>query len=350
MNREHAPHYGLFVLEMAALCTELSRHAGLQVDASWRQSLKDSAAVLVALQDEKGNLLCFGDNDGSGILSSCLSPNRQVDAVVKLAGFCRTDPLSRPHVAVLGENWYTVCRSSDIWGHSMWTIDHAPLGYSSLAAHGHADALSIWLSVDGRPVFVEAGTFIYHSDSTWRNRFRSTAVHNTLSVESQDSSEMAGAFNWSQTRRASSRVRSLNSAEDWTVEAEHDGYLRTLGARHIRSVGRVGNGQFVIEDRLDSEQLLQAQFSLLLAPDIAATPHENGWTLNRDGYPFGTIRYFGTFTHASKRGDPESGQGWVSDCFMSRSPTTQLLINGQLGASRSLRVEISAIAPTALSA
>jgi hypothetical protein len=38
------------------------------------------------------------------------------------------------------------------------TFDHGPIGYLSIAAHGHADTLSVWLSVGGQPVIVDAGT------------------------------------------------------------------------------------------------------------------------------------------------------------------------------------------------
>ena len=30
------------------------------------------------------------------------------------------------------------------------TFDHGPVGYLSIAAHGHADTLAVWLSI-GRP-------------------------------------------------------------------------------------------------------------------------------------------------------------------------------------------------------
>jgi heparinase II/III-like protein len=342
MNREQAPHYGLFVLELAALCTELCCHAGITIDETWQKSLRNSARVLDLLQDEGGNLLCFGDNDGSGILSSCLSPNKQVNSIAELAGFSVKSDVAKPPLVVLGEEWYTVCRSNDVWGPSMWTIDHASLGYGNLAAHGHADALAIWLSVDGRPVFIESGTYIYHSDEAWRNNFRSTHMHNTLSVEGKNSSEMNGPFNWSQRSRAKCRIWSHRDSDDWVVEAEHDGYLKAFGTRHFRRLSRISDGHFLIEDSLDGTVLRQSQFTLVLAPDIESIQRDDGWILLRDGKALGDIRYFGDFVHSSERGNADSGRGWVSDIFMTRLPTTQLFINGTMGASRVLRVEISA--------
>ena len=37
------------------------------------------------------------------------------------------------------------------------TFDHGPVGYLSIAAHGHADTLAVWLSVGSQPIFVDAG-------------------------------------------------------------------------------------------------------------------------------------------------------------------------------------------------
>jgi hypothetical protein len=112
-------------------------------------------------------------------------------------------------------------------------------------------------------------------------------------------------------------------------------------------IRRSGNGHFLIEDRLECADLLDTQFSLMLAPDIESIPRKDGWFLDRDGRPLGSIRFFGEFVHTSVRGDPETGQGWFSDIFMSKAPTTQLLISGKLGHSRVLKVEVCAEASSA---
>ncbi|TIQ17227.1 heparinase II/III-family protein, partial [Mesorhizobium sp.] len=72
-----------------------------------------------------------------------------------------------------------------------------PLGYLSIAAHGHADALSLTLCVDGEPVLVDPGTWLYGSGGVWRDWFRSTPAHNTLNIEGKSQSIIAGTFNWS---------------------------------------------------------------------------------------------------------------------------------------------------------
>ena len=69
-------------------------------------------------------------------------------------------------------------------------IDHAALGFGTIAAHGHADALSFQMYVNGLPVFIDPGTYIYHCDIESRNAYRKTENHNTVCINGRDQSEM----------------------------------------------------------------------------------------------------------------------------------------------------------------
>ena len=65
-------------------------------------------------------------------------------------------------------------------------IDAGPQG-ALTAGHGHADALSIQLITDGRPILIDPGTFCYVCPE--RDRFRGTAAHNTLQVDGRDQAQ-----------------------------------------------------------------------------------------------------------------------------------------------------------------
>ena len=95
----------------------------------------------------------------------------------------------------------------------------------SLAAHGHADALSFTLGVGGEELLIDPGTYDYHRRPRWRAYFRGTSAHNTVRVDGRDQSEPGGSFLW--TRHA--QVRTLSWTGDASIDrlvAEHDGYRR----------------------------------------------------------------------------------------------------------------------------
>lgn len=74
-------------------------------------------------------------------------------------------------------------------------IDAGPQGKGT-AGHGHADALSVCLSVNGREWLADAGTFSYASAGAARDSFRGTAAHNTMQVDGLSQADPDGAFAW----------------------------------------------------------------------------------------------------------------------------------------------------------
>lgn len=115
------------------------------------------------------------------------------------------------------------------------TFDCGALGFGSIAAHGHADALSLTLRVGGRDILIDPGTFDYFTHRPWRDYFRSTRAHNTVVVNDHDQSQPLGLFNWG--RRANSRcLRFETSGNIYVVEGEHDGYSAADGVTHRRRI------------------------------------------------------------------------------------------------------------------
>src|SRR5205807_109662 len=80
--------------------------------------------------------------------------------------------------------------------------DAGPLGYRSIAAHGHADALAFTLSLGGLEFLIDPGTYAYHGGGEWRAYFRGTAAHNTLRIDGVDQSQAGGDFMWVKQARA----------------------------------------------------------------------------------------------------------------------------------------------------
>jgi hypothetical protein len=115
-------------------------------------------------------------------------------------------------------------------------FDSGPLGYLSIAAHGHADALSLLLWIDDLEFLIDPGTFAYHTQPEWRAYFRGTAAHNPITVDGQDQSLPGGNFMWTSHGNAVCTLRRVDEGGAM-LSGEHDGYRRlTDPVTHARSV------------------------------------------------------------------------------------------------------------------
>lgn len=131
--------------------------------------------------------------------------------------------------------------------------------------HAHADALSFVMSVNGTPVFVDPGTYNYTLDPEARDRFRSSSIHNCLTVDGKSSSVHGGPFSWKTA--AVSRLLEWHTDTAGTIfRGTHNGYER-LGVRHEREV-RFYNGKTTISDFVKTSASHIFEIHLILAPDI----------------------------------------------------------------------------------
>ena len=115
-------------------------------------------------------------------------------------------------------------------------FDCGELGYESIAAHGHADALSFSMRLNKVDLFVDPGTYDYFTFPEWRNYFRSTCAHNTLEIDGLDQSENLGPFMWG--FKADSECMHWDPSDiGGKVAGKHKGYARlTDPVVHSRSL------------------------------------------------------------------------------------------------------------------
>jgi len=65
-------------------------------------------------------------------------------------------------------------------------ISCGPNGQNGKGGHCHNDKLSFELCIDGEDIIVDPGTYVYTPLPEWRNKFRSTAYHNTLIIDEKE--------------------------------------------------------------------------------------------------------------------------------------------------------------------
>jgi hypothetical protein len=223
-------------------------------------------------------------------------------------------------------------------------VDAGPLGYQAIAAHGHADALSFTLSIGGREMIVDPGTFAYHTEPLWRAYFRGTSAHNTLRIDGEDQSEPGGKFMWLRKASAGCSGWRTGPGED-AFEGWHDGYRRLADpVMHVRTICFDKQASlFVIEDALQMAGAHEIELFFHFSERCRVTLGPDGCVAEQDGVRVGlrlpdmqgaSVELF--------EGSVDPIAGWVSRRFDERMPAPTLRWRATLAGNCTLRTQILA--------
>jgi len=263
VNREQAVYYQHEVVDMALLAGLIARANGAEfADAYWER-IERMMGYLAAVMDHAGNVPMIGDADdavmvrlaplrGFHLYRSLLSTGavlferpdfarkaldfddktrwllgdaaqRRFDSVLR----CQERPrrMQEAPRAFFDGGYFVLGSDLDSPREIRLLVDAGALGYLSIAAHGHADALSFTLSIAGQELLIDPGTFAYHTHQRWRDYFRGTSAHNTVRVDRLDQSVSGGAFLWLRHAQAHCEQFDVGETKD-RFRGAHDGYRR----------------------------------------------------------------------------------------------------------------------------
>src|SRR5262249_35226530 len=101
------------------------------------------------------------------------------------------------------------------------------VGTKGFGNHKHNDLLSFEYHHSGVPLIVDPGSYVYTSDFAARNRFRSTASHNTLQIDGQEQNDLKPEwiFRLFETSHAE-HVGFVETSECVEYTGRHHGYER----------------------------------------------------------------------------------------------------------------------------
>ena len=360
IGRELASDYQRFVAELgllAAVEAEAAEHP--LSTAVWQRlcAMIDSAAALVdqrlrpprqgdgddgrAVQldapepDSWASLLALGDalfgrlhwwpqvatDAASTIISSLAGTTHDIQG----------RPVARP--SRFADAGITLLRTNGDAGPEIWCrCDGGPHGYLSIAAHAHADALSVELRYGGVDILADPGTYCYHGEPAWRSYFRSTIAHNTIELGGQDQSGDGGPFLW--LRHANGQeIEVVDDGDIASWTAEHDGYLSLQPpVRHRRSVllDRASRSVDIVDEIDGGGHDLRLAFHL--GPDVQAELTESDAFLSWPGASApGTARLElpGQLRWSLHRGETDPILGWYSCGLGRRTPAFTLIGRGR---------------------
>ena len=222
-------------------------------------------------------------------------------------------------------------------------MDAAPLGYLSIAAHGHADALSFILRLNGRDVLVDTGTFSYHTHPDWRQYFMGTLAHNTIRIDRKNQALIGGPTLW--LKHYKTKVKEIISNEKYDkIVASHNGY-KTLGIQHIREfIFNKTDNTILINDLLEcvSGKEYFIEFPLHLHPDMFPEKHKNYISIvdsNRNERI--KIFYDMKFNMSIVKGQKSAIMGWYSGSFYQKKPSYMIYQTFTANSSISFKTKIT---------
>jgi len=236
--------------------------------------------------------------------------------------------------------YYILGAEFDTPGEVRAVVDAGALGYTAIAAHGHADALSFTLSVGGREFLIDPGTYAYHTQERWRQYFRGTSAHNTVRLDGRDQSEQGGNFLWLQKARAGCGLW-LSSSDKDSFEGWHDGYMRLDDpVKHRRLIELDKRARrLLIEDSLEMGEEHEVELFFHCAEDCRVDAAGEGYRLERDGIALHLQLPAGGASELY-RGSLSPLLGWVSRAFDRRQATTTIVWRAKLSTPALLRTII----------
>lgn len=241
---ERAFEYHRFVIDLLGLVDRLLTHAGETTPEAITSALVRGRRFLAAVTLPDGAVMPVGDGDGGWALSRHLRLNEP-------------DAVTEEPVVHFRQSGYSVLRAEG--GRATLALfDHGPHGMAPSYGHAHADALSLLLYRNGEPILIDPGTFTYTGAPEWRRYFRSTAAHNTVTVNGRDQARQETAFQWSEPLPC--RLINADVSQGVVRMLGSIGSKHVPGAyRHMRGVAYRPDEWIFVWDLIDGGSMLEIE-------------------------------------------------------------------------------------------
>ncbi|MGO9445964.1 MAG: alginate lyase family protein [Thiobacillaceae bacterium] len=378
VNREQAIWYHHEVTDMMLLCGLAGRANGVAFSVEFWQRLEAMLGFVASIMDVGGNVPSIGDADDAVMVRLSREPGFNVYRSLLATGavlfnrpdFARKaghfDDKSRwllgkdacatfeSLVALPPRNereetqqafpdggYYILGEQFDTSDEVRIVADAGPLGYLSIAAHGHADALSFTLSVRGHEILIDPGTYAYHTQKKWRDYFRGTSAHNTVRVDGLDQSVISGNFMWQSHAKAWCEKFKSNSSNDVWIAA-HNGYTRLKDpVTHRRSIDFDKQAfQFRVVDTLTCKESHHVEIFWHFSEACHVQTTNNEISAFRDNVHVTLGMPNCDWTPNLKSGQEDPPMGWVSRHFDQKCHSFSVIWAGPISGTTALTTEI----------
>jgi hypothetical protein len=290
---EQSLYYHVYALDFFLYARLLAARNGMEVPSAYDAVLERMLDVIAALA-LAGPAEGFGDDDGGRLWNPRRNRTEQMTDPLALGAMIysrefsaahlteeaiwlfgnraiehltRAKTSSTAHSVAFPDGGLYVLADSQPYPQAM-TVDAGPQGVGR-SGHGHADALSLHLTMDGRRWLVDSGSNVYVSkDPADRNAFRGTGAHNTLRVDGVDQAIADEPFSWTQI--PTTRTENWIAGESFTYfVGSHNGYARLADpVVHRRHVLKIAGGLWLVRDVAVGRTEHELEILWHFAPDL----------------------------------------------------------------------------------
>lgn len=353
MHFEQSTYYHVYALDFFLHARILARTNRVPIPAEVDRAIEKMLRALSAL-NQAGRAPHFGDDDGGRVFDGRRNRREHmadplaigaalfdldgfgrpsvIEELVWLLGTASADAISAlPHVEsnpksfALDHSGIYAMAASSASTRQQLSIDAGPQG-PGWAGHGHADALSVQLSLGGQELLVDPGTFTYVHVNGERGSFRETGAHNTVQVDGLSQAESAGPFKWNCLAHGKAEYWHSETAFDFFV-GSHFGYRRLPNpVLHRRSIFYLKPGFWFIRDVVEGGGRHEAKVCWNFAPGILRLESDKAEFI-KDAQVGLTL-----LCRTSRNSEMEATEGWYSAAYgkKERSPALRVRIQAEL--------------------
>ena len=335
---EQSLHYHVYALDFFLYARILAAKNGIPIPATFDETLLRMLDVIEALA-QAGPAEGFGDDDGGRVFDPRRNRTEHMTDPLAIGSLAyhreyTSAPMTEESIWLFGEEAIRLRQPVTREQSSMAfpdgglyilagagprphaiVIDAGPQGVGR-CGHGHADALSVRLTMGGSRWLVDSGSGVYISkDRQDRNEPRGTGAHNTLRVDGLDQAVADEPFSWTDIP-ATSVERWLTGKTFSYFVGSHNGFERLADpVRHQRMVfhsrGALDGGLSFVRDVAvgRSEHELEI-FWHFASPLKVRGVHPNQFSIDGQGA--------GTLSMVFAENDPwkvEAGQHRISPAY-----------------------------------
>ncbi len=290
---EQSLYYHVYALDFFLYARLLADRNGVPIPPAFDATLQKMLDVIEA-QAQAGVAEGFGDDDGGRIFNPRRNRTEHLTDPLALGAliYGRNSPaaqLTEESIWLFGEMAVDrlAAKHTDFTVRSqafpdggvyvladgrpfpqVMTVDAGPQGVGR-SGHGHADALSVRLTMNGRRWLVDSGSGVYIAqDRADRDTFRGTGSHNTLRVDGQDQAVADEPFSW--THIPTAKAETWVAGESFTYfVGSHNGYERLSDpVTHRRHVLQIAGNLWLVRDVAVGNEEHQIEIRWHFAPDL----------------------------------------------------------------------------------